>query len=71
MLNMIKKICSNLHTYLGIKNTNLGIGSFISKKNLDFSSLILNTHFNLSFIPGDVLIPGVADLKSSQKKKNY
>jgi len=60
---------SNLHTYLGMKNRNLGIGNFLSDKKIRFSDLVGETPYeNLAFVPGDVLVPGTANLMHSQRK---
>ncbi|TVR61077.1 MAG: MinD/ParA family protein [Spirochaetaceae bacterium] len=59
---------SNLHTYLGIKNTNPGIGNFLSDQKKSFDKLLVETEYpNLSFIPGDVLVSGTANLLQSEK----
>ncbi len=61
---------SNLHTLLGIRNRNPGIGNFIVKDSQDIESLIIETSFSrLFFVPGDSLIPGTANLPYFQKKK--
>ena len=61
---------SNLHTVLGMKNTNLGIGNFLSSRSVKFKDIVIPTAFqNLSFIPGDVLVSGVSNIQFSQKKK--
>lgn len=61
---------SNLHTCLGLKNVNPGIGNFLSYRGMLFKDLILQTPYeNLRFIPGDVLVSGVANVPFSQKKR--
>jgi len=61
---------SNLHTVLGIKNLNPGIGNFLSDSNIYFEDIVCATPYeNLSFISGDVLVPGLADIPFSQKKR--
>ncbi|QEN07818.1 MinD/ParA family protein [Oceanispirochaeta crateris] len=61
---------ANLHTVLGMKNTNPGIASFLQDKDRSFKSLILDTPFkNLQFIPGDTLSYGMADITEKQKKE--
>jgi flagellar biosynthesis protein FlhG len=61
---------SNLHTYLGIKNTNPGIGNFLSNKKISFDDIIFETEFpNLTFIPGDVLVTGMANISGNQKNR--
>lgn len=61
---------SNLHVILGIAGIKVGIGSFISNPSIKFESIIYPTDYkNLFFLPGDSEIPGLANLRSSQKKK--
>ncbi|WKC58261.1 MinD/ParA family protein [Borrelia sp. P9F1] len=61
---------SNLHTCLGVKNTGFGVGSFINKREKNFSNLIVETPYNrLYLIPGDALYAGTANLPFSIKKK--
>ncbi len=61
---------ANLHTILGIKNTNPGVASFLQDRERSFKSLILETSFkNLYFIPGDTLSFGMADITDKQKKE--
>ncbi len=60
---------SNLHSCLGLKNKYLGLGNFVSSKGMPFKDIVLRTEYpNLFFIPGDVLVPGTADMVYSQKK---
>ncbi len=61
---------SNLHTCLGLKNTEPGIGNFISSREVLFQDIIQTTPYkNLRFIAGDVLVPGLANINFSQKKR--
>ncbi|MDA3955594.1 P-loop NTPase [Oceanispirochaeta sp.] len=61
---------ANLHTVLGMKNTNPGIASYLQDKDRSFKSLIMDTPFkNLQFIPGDTLSFGMADINEKQKKE--
>jgi len=61
---------SNLHTFLGLKNTNSGIGNFLSNNKITFDDITIETPYeNLLFIPGDVLVSGLANIEFSQKKK--
>ncbi|OHD15703.1 MAG: hypothetical protein A2Z98_12740, partial [Spirochaetes bacterium GWB1_27_13] len=61
---------SNLHTMLGIKNDLIGLGHFINDKNMSFSEIVHKTDFsNLSFVPGDALYVGTANLPFFRKKK--
>lgn len=60
---------SNLHSALGIKNKNPGVGNYLSDRKLNFPSLVAPTTFeNLSFIPGDVLVAGTPNITFSQKR---
>ncbi|NNM67949.1 MAG: P-loop NTPase [Spirochaetales bacterium] len=60
---------SNLHLILGLRAVPQGIGTFFSSSSFPFESLIIDTETpNLRFIPGDNEIPGMANLKQSQKK---
>lgn len=61
---------SNLHTWLGIRNKNPGIGDLIYKKERNLKSLIIQTNIErLFFIPGDTLLTGTANLDFTVKKK--
>jgi flagellar biosynthesis protein FlhG len=61
---------SNLHTCLGIRNDHPGIGNYIYHQTDDLGSLIIPTDIDrLYFIPGDVLLPGTANLPYFIKKK--
>jgi flagellar biosynthesis protein FlhG len=61
---------SNLHTYLGIKNTNPGIGNYLSDRKTSFEDIIFQTEIpNLSFVPGDVLVTGMANITGAQKNR--
>jgi flagellar biosynthesis protein FlhG len=61
---------SNLHTCLGLKNINPGIGNFISGKGVSFRDLVQKTPYPyLRFIPGDVLVAGLTNLTLPQKKR--
>lgn len=60
---------SNLHTYLGMKNRNLGLGNFIADKSVNFNDIRVRSPYpNLDFIPGDVLVTGAANLTYAQKR---
>lgn len=61
---------SNLHLILGQPAAmDAAIGSFLGHTTRDFNSIIQPTDYdNLSFIPGDAEIPGLANLKASQKR---
>jgi flagellar biosynthesis protein FlhG len=61
---------SNIHLMLGQVGVRQGIGTFLTNQKLEFKDIILDTEYeNLRFIPGDTEIPGIANLKSSQKQK--
>lgn len=60
---------SNLHMFLGIRSIKAGIGNFLTSKDLKFEDIIIDTDFQgVRFIPGDAEIPGIANLKDSQKR---
>ena len=59
---------SNLHLVLGYQAPKAGIGTFLNDLNSDFSQVIADTTIRgLRFIPGDAEIPGMANLKVSQR----
>jgi flagellar biosynthesis protein FlhG len=59
---------ANLHTCLGIRNNNAGIGNLIYKQESNLESLLVETEERrLHFIPGDSLLPGTANLPYYQK----
>ncbi len=61
---------ANLHTILGIRNTNPGIGTYLQDNKRTFKSLVIETPYkNLHFIPGDTLSYGMADITDAQKKE--
>ncbi len=61
---------SNLHLTLGMSGMRTGIGTFLSSSSMTFQDIIVPTEYeNLSFIPGDAEIPGMANLKTGQKTK--
>ena len=61
---------ANLHTLLGLKNNQAGLGTYITKQEKDFSNLLQATGIpNLQFIAGDCLFPGVANMDFFTKKK--
>ncbi len=61
---------SNLHLILGIGAVKEGIGTYLTGNDLAFEDIIIDTDYrNLKFIPGDAEIPGMANLKASQKSK--
>lgn len=61
---------SNIHTLLGVRSVDRGIGTFLNNKHIDFNDIILETDYKgMRFIPGDAEIPGIANLKVFQKQK--
>lgn len=61
---------SNIHTWLGMKNSHPGIGRFLNDKTTLLSDLIVETPYaNLQFIPGDVMSFDLANITFVQKKK--
>lgn len=61
---------SNLHLILGIGAVKEGIGTYLTGNDLAFEDIIIDTDYrNLKFIPGDAEIPGMANLKATQKTK--
>ena len=62
--------CSNLHTFLGIRNTAAGIGNYLNKQCESLEELIIPTSVErLFFIPGDGLFTGAAQPHYFQKMK--
>lgn len=61
---------SNLHTYLGLRNTKAGIGNFLSNSKTTLSDVIHDAQReNLRYAPGDVLVSGISRLTPAQRKK--
>jgi flagellar biosynthesis protein FlhG len=70
---------SNLHLILGVTAPKAGIGTFLSSSQGGaqsgaqkgaFEGIVLDTDYpNLRFIPGDAEVPGLANIKSSQKNQ--
>ena len=67
---------SNLHLILGVSSPRTGIGTFLSGtgtsagQGTSFESVILETEYpKLRFIAGDAEVPGLANIKSSQKNQ--
>ncbi|MDR3114750.1 MAG: P-loop NTPase [Treponema sp.] len=59
---------SNLHLVLGHQSPKVGIGTFLNDTRMDFSKVIVETDVpGLRFIPGDTEIPGMANLKATQR----
>jgi flagellar biosynthesis protein FlhG len=70
---------SNLHLILGVTAPKAGIGTFLSSlppaqgtpsRGDAFESVVIETDYpNLRFIPGDAEVPGLANIKPSQKNQ--
>lgn len=64
---------SNLHTLLGIRNRNTGVGEWLNspkEATPPVESLVIATEYpRLFFIPGDGLLPGTANLPFFRKRK--
>jgi flagellar biosynthesis protein FlhG len=61
---------SNLHLILGTPAMPASIGTFLSGRSGSFEDIVFPTDYeNVSFIPGDSEIPGLANLSASQKSR--
>ena len=61
---------SNLHLILGVPAPKAGIGTFLVGQGLPFESVVVETDYpNLRFVPGDAEVPGLANIKASQKNQ--
>ena len=61
---------SNIHQILGLRRANTGIGTFLTTGSGSLSDVIQETDYeNLRVLPGDMEIPGLANLQSLQRKK--
>jgi flagellar biosynthesis protein FlhG len=61
---------SNLHTFLGVKNKNVGIGALVWRRQSSLSALLVETGYDrLWLVPGDGLLPGTANLEWFAKKR--
>lgn len=61
---------ANLHTFLGIKNNQEGMGNYLTKGDIPLESLVYGTdREQLYFIPGDNLLPGTANHPYYLKKR--
>ena len=61
---------SNIHLVLGLGSVRQGIGTYLTNSRVKFEDIIIDSGYrNLRFIPGDAEIPGIANLKASQKQK--
>jgi flagellar biosynthesis protein FlhG len=60
---------SNLHTCLGIRNINPGVGNLLADSAFRFKDIIVRTQYqNLMFAPGDVLVPGLSAITHAQRR---
>ena len=60
---------SNIHLVLGMPSINKGIGTFIGNSSVSLEDIMIDSGYeNVRFIPGDAEIPGMANLKASQKR---
>lgn len=61
---------ANLHTLLGVKNRNPGIGALAWRQEKSLAHLLVETRMErLWFIPGDNLLPGTANLEFFVKQR--
>ncbi len=61
---------ANLHTCLGVRNKNPGVGSIIWKKEKRIENLVVPTGVDRLFlVPGDNLLPGTANLDFFTKRR--
>jgi flagellar biosynthesis protein FlhG len=61
---------SNLHLILGVAAPKTGIGAFLYGSLAPFESFVLDTDYpNLRFMAGDAELPGLANIKPSQKNR--
>ncbi len=61
---------ANLHTCLGVKNRNPGVGAVIWRQEKALANLLVETQVDrLWFIPGDNLLPGTANLEFFVKQR--
>ncbi|MBI9107267.1 MAG: AAA family ATPase [Spirochaetales bacterium] len=61
---------SNLHMMLGSGKKQAGIGSWLTRTDIEFEDIILDSEYrNLRFIPGDSEIPGLANIQQNQKRR--
>ncbi|MFP4363601.1 MAG: P-loop NTPase [Spirochaetia bacterium] len=61
---------SNIHLILGTPTQTKGVGVFINNPKTQFEEILIPTGYpNLTFVPGDAEIPGMANVKTTQKRK--
>ena len=59
---------SNLHTYLGMPNTNPGVGDYLKQRLENLPGLVVPTAVeNLGFLPGDGKTPFMANISTKQR----
>ena len=62
--------CPNLYTFLGLNNNFPGIGDYLLTKYSNLEQLLVDTSFtNLSYLPGDVQSPFMANITFAEKMK--
>ena len=60
---------SNLHMMLGSGKNQAGIGTWLTKPDVDFTDIVLDSEYpNMRFIPGDAEIPGLANIQTNHKR---
>ena len=61
---------ANLHNYLGLKNSNPGLGEFLQDRSDSLTNLLVPTfHPNLKFLPGEGATPFMADLNVMDRRR--
>ncbi|ORC34689.1 ATP-binding protein [Marispirochaeta aestuarii] len=61
---------SNIHLVLGLGSVREGIGTYLENPGKKINDVVIDSGYeNLRFIPGDAEIPGIANIKTSQKRK--
>lgn len=61
---------SNLHTYLGLPNTNPGVGDYLKRRLDGLQPLLVETTYDhLRFLPGDGKTPFMANISSQQRRQ--
>ncbi len=60
---------SNLHMMLGSGKNGSGIGTWLTRTDMDFKDIIIESEYpGMKFIPGDAEIPGLANISSARKR---
>ncbi len=61
---------SNLHSFLGLKNHNPGVGDFLKARSAELKNLVSPTGIdNLGFVAGDARTPFLANIGDQQKRR--